>query len=75
MIETDRSRSSSVSCAALGRHRLQGDLEPTLQVEAERRLVVDRRGGIGKRRHRDERGDDERDDDYGSATVHERPPG
>ena len=56
--------------AVLGRHRLQGHLETTLQVEPERRFLVQRRAGNGEQADADERGEDEREDDDCGSTCH-----
>ena len=45
MIEIDRLRSSAVELVALGGDRLEHDLEAALEVEAEDRLLVERRAG------------------------------
>ncbi len=63
MISTERSRSASVSFWPLRRHRLQRHLEAALEVEAERRLLVERRAGNGEQADADERGREQADED------------
>ena len=69
----DRDRAVEVflrQLPALGRNGFLRDLEATLEVEPERRLLVDRRRRDDHQRHGDERGDDQGNDDDGSATGH-----
>ena len=47
---------------ALGRDGLEHDLEPALEVEAERRALVEGRAGDGQQAHADERGRDQADE-------------
>ena len=55
---------------ALGRDGFLRDLETTLEVEPERRLLVNRRRRDDHQRHGNEPGDDQGNDDDGSATGH-----
>ncbi len=52
------------------RHRLKRHLEPALQVEAERGLLVDRRAGNREQADPDEPGDDQRHESEVRSTVH-----
>ena len=52
------------------RHRLEGHLEAALEVEAERRLLVDGRGGNREQADPDEAGDDQRHESEVRSTVH-----
>ena len=72
MIATERSRSSFGQLPVLRRHGLQRDLEPALQVEAERRLLLERRAGDGEQRDADEGRGDQGDDEDGCAAGHLR---
>jgi hypothetical protein len=61
--------------AALGRDRLERDLEAALQVEAECRAPVDRRAGDGEHPDADQRGHQECDEDEVRSAVHAGFPG
>ena len=52
------------------RHRLQRHLEPALQVEAERRLVVERRCGNHEQRDADQPGDDQPNENEVGSAIH-----
>ena len=54
------------------RNGLQRHLQPALEIEAERRFLVDRGARDREQRDRDEGRDEERDDVEGRATVHGR---
>ena len=69
MIATARSRPSDVDLLALRRHRLQDDLEAALEVEAERRLLVDRRARDREQGNADERREDEAHQDEMRAPL------
>ena len=69
----DRDRAVEIflrELAALRRHRLLRDLETALEVEAERRLLVQRRRRHDHQADADECGDDQGNDDDGCATGH-----
>ncbi len=69
----DRDRAVEVllrQLAPLRRHGLLRDLEAALKVEAERRLLVQRRRRRDHQTDADERGDDQGDDNDGCATGH-----
>ena len=69
----DRDRAVEVflrQLPALGRNGFLRDLEAALEVEPERRLLVDRRRRDDHQRHGNEPGDDQGNDDDGSATGH-----
>src|SRR2546421_56371 len=53
----------------LGRHRLLHDLEPALEVEAERRLLVQRRSRNPEQRDTAEREENQPDEDQVRPTV------
>ena len=55
------------------RNRLQRHLEPALQVEAERRPLLERRAGDGEQRDPDEGRGHQGDDENGCAAGHLRP--
>ena len=59
-ISTERSRSDFCSGRLAGRHGLQRHLETALEVEPERRRLLDRRSGNGEQPDADESGGDQR---------------
>ena len=52
------------------RHRLEGHLEAALEVEAESRLVADRRAGNREQADADQRRDDQRDENEVRSAIH-----
>ena len=59
----------TVERLAWARLRLQHDLDPALQVEAERRLLVDRRARDREQRDADERSEHRQDENDLSTTI------
>ena len=72
MICTERSRSSLESAFPFGGDRLEGDLEASLEVEPERRALVERRPGYGEEGDAHEGRHEQTDDDDGRTPVQGR---